>query len=357
MTSFVAQDTNVDVSGTIRGTDQRYALDIDVKSDSVDVHRLLAARDQHGGQPAEAHPTSWDLPVEGKVRLAIQSLRYGPHDVKPLLADLDIAPERIDVAVREARLCGIEMTGGGRAQPATLSFDVVLRARDIDTRPTLLCLSQERIALTGRLHADAHVTGAGPYRALRLQGPFHLIAREGRVDRLTALAQILDLVNASELLRGKKLNLSSSGFAYDRFVLKGRLDGGVVQLDETVLEAQPFDLVAHGSLDWLSNSIDMKVAIAPLHIVNKAVKQMPFLGYVLGGGVYAVPVQVRGKLSDPQVVPVAPTAVAGELLGVLGRTLKAPFNLREALLPPAMQGDDAAPPPTAAPVPNPGPRP
>lgn len=357
VTSFTAEDTNVDVSGTIRGTDQRYALDIDVKSDNVDVQRLLAAHGQQGGQRSEAPPTAWDLPVEGKVRLAVQSLRYGPHDVRPLRADLDIAPEYIDVAVREARLCGIDMTGGGRAQPTTLSFDVVLRARDIDTQPTLLCLSHERIAVTGRLHADAHLTGAGPYRELRFQGPFHLIAREGRVDRLTALAQILDLVNASEVLRGRKLSLSSSGFAYDRFELKGRVDGGAVQLDETVLEAQPFDLVAHGALDWLSDSIDMKVAIAPLHIVNRAVKRMPFLGYVLGGGVYAVPVLVRGKLSDPQVVPVAPAAVAGELLGVLGRTLKAPFNLREALLPPALQADDAAPPPPSAPLPNPGPRP
>ncbi len=32
---------------------------------------------------------------------------------------------------------------------------------------------------------------------------------------MTALAEILDLVNASELRRGKKLGLSSSGFGYD----------------------------------------------------------------------------------------------------------------------------------------------
>jgi AsmA-like C-terminal region len=170
---------------------------------------------------------------------------------------------------------------------------------------------------------------------------------------MTALADILNLVNASELLRGKKLGLSSSGFAYDSLELKGRVDRGAIHFDEIVLDAQPFDMVARGSVDWLDDSVDMNVAVAPLQAVNTVLKWLPFLGYVLGGGVYAVPVGVRGKLSAPQIVPVAPTAVAGELLGVLGRTLKAPFNLREAMVPPALESEPGSPSPTRAPRSNP----
>ena len=101
-----------------------------------------------------------------------------------------------------------------------------------------------------------------------------------------------------------------------------------------------------------SEHVDMNVAVAPLQALNTVVKFMPLLGYVLGGGVYAVPVGVRGNLSDPQVVPVAPTAVAGSILGVLERTLKTPFNLREALVPPTMQSGNAAPLPAPAPPPS-----
>jgi hypothetical protein len=90
--------------------------------------------------------------------------------------------------------------------------------------------------------------------------------------------------------------------------------------------------------------------VAPLQVVNWVVKMLPFLGYVLGGGLYAVPVGVRGDLSNPQIVPVAPTAVAGTFLGMLERTFDAPFHLREALIPPAMQGSNAAKPPTLAPL-------
>lgn len=348
ITSFSAQDTNLDVSGTIRGSDQRYAVDIDVKSDTVDVDRLLAARDREGGPGSEERPTSWDFPVEGKVRLAIQSLQRSPYHVEPLRAALDIAPDRVDFAVQEARVCGIGMTGGGRAQPRTLSIDVVLQARDLDSQSTLRCLTRESIAMTGRLQADAHLTAAaGPYRGLpqRMQGPFHLVARQGRVDRMTALADILNLVNASELLRGKKLGLRGSGFEYDMLEAKGRLDRGTIQFDEMVLDAQPFDMVARGSVDLVEDSVDMNVAVAPVQAVNTALKWLPFLGYVLGGGVYAVPVGVRGKLSKPQIVPVAPTAVADELRGILGRTLKVPFNLREALVPPALETEPASPPP------------
>jgi hypothetical protein len=349
VTSISVHDTNFDISGTVRGTDQRYALDLDVKSDAVEVERLLAAHEREGRQGPEERRTSWDFPVEGKVRLAIQSLRHSHYHIQPLLAAMDIAPDHIDFTVREARMCGIGMTGGGRAHHGTVSIDVVLRARDIDPDLTLRCLTREGVAITGRLQADARLTGTGPYRDLpqRLQGPFHLVARHGRVDRMAALADILNLVNASELLRGKKLGLSSSGFAYDSLEVKGRVDRGVTHFDEIVLDAQPFDMVARGSVDWLEDSIDMNVAVAPLQAVNTLLKWVPFLGYVLGGGVYAVPAGVRGKLSDPQIVPVSPTAVAGELLGVLGRTLKVPFNLREALVPPALESE-----PGSSPVPR-----
>ena len=349
VTSISVHDTNFDISGTVRGTDQRYALDLDVKSDAVEVERLLAAHEREGRQGPEERRTSWDFPVEGKVRLAIQSLRHSHYHIQPLLAAMDIAPDHIDFTVREARMCGIGMTGGGRAHHGTVSIDVVLRARDIDPDLTLRCLTREGVAITGRLQADARLTGTGPYRDLpqRLQGPFHLVARHGRVDRMAALADILNLVNASELLRGKKLGLSSSGFAYDSLEVKGRVDRGVTHFDEIVLDAQPFDMVARGSVDWLEDSIDMNVAVAPLQAVNTLLKWVPFLGYVLGGGVYAVPAGVRGKLSDPQIVPVSPTAVAGELLGVLGRTLKVPFNLREALVPPALESE-----PRSSPVPR-----
>ena len=343
-TSFTTKETAFDVSGSVRGTDRRYVLDLDVQSNRVDLRKLLRRQEQgveeSAAKPhAQPQPKSWDLPVEGQVRLAIQSLRYDPHRVAPLFAALDLEPERVNIAIRDAKVCGIAVTGRGYAQPGTMSMDVTLQARAIDTEPTLLCLTRERNALSGRLDADAHFTANGPYSeiAQRLQGPFHLVAHGGRVDRMTGLANILNVINASELLRGKRLGLTESGFAYDKFVLRGTVAGTLIRLDEVILDAQPFDLVGHGSIDWLADTVDMNVAVAPIQALNTMVKFMPFLGYVLGGAVYAVPVAVRGSIANPEVVPVAPSAVAGNVLGMLERTLKTPFNLREALIPQIMQ--------------------
>ena len=141
--------------------------------------------------------------------------------------------------------------------------------------------------------------------------------------------------------------MNESGFAYSKFVLRGTVDGTLVRFDEAVLDAQPFDVVARGSINWMEQTVDMNVAVAPLQALNTVVKFMPFLGYVLGGGVYAVPVGVRGSLSNPEVIPVAPSAVAGSIFGMLERTLKSPFNLREALIPPIMQTNAPASVPAA----------
>jgi hypothetical protein len=62
----------------------------------------------------------------------------------------------------------------------------------------------------------------------------------------------------------------------------------------------------------------------------------------------AVPVQVRGTIDKPIVVPLGPAAVGSRLLDIMGNTLKLPGQAINLVSPPATQTQQpAAPNPSA----------
>ena len=69
------------------------------------------------------------------------------------------------------------------------------------------------------------------------------------------------------------------------------------------------------------------VLVAPFKTVDRIVKHIPLVGNVLGGNLISIPFRAIGDLSDPDVIPLSPTAVGSGLLGILERTLKLPITI------------------------------
>jgi hypothetical protein len=53
----------------------------------------------------------------------------------------------------------------------------------------------------------------------------------------------------------------------------------------------------------------------------------------MGGNLISIPFRAIGDLSDPDVIPLSPTAVGSGLLGILQRTLKLPITIIQPVLP------------------------
>ena len=79
----------------------------------------------------------------------------------------------------------------------------------------------------------------------------------------------------------------------------------------------------------------MTVLVAPFKTVTWVVQHIPILRGILGGMLIAVPVQVRGTIDKPIVVPLGPAAVGSRALEILGNTLKLPGQAINLVAPPA----------------------
>ena len=73
--------------------------------------------------------------------------------------------------------------------------------------------------------------------------------------------------------------------------------------------------------------------VSPFKTFDRIIRSVPLLGYLLGGRLVAVPVQVSGSLADPAVVPMHPAALGESLLEMVGRALLLPVRIVQPLIP------------------------
>jgi hypothetical protein len=84
----------------------------------------------------------------------------------------------------------------------------------------------------------------------------------------------------------------------------------------------------------------MVVLVSPLTTVDWVVEHVPIIGTILQGTLVAVPVRVKGPAADPEILPMAPSAVGSRIVDIIERILKTPYRLVEPILPKQKQPDD-----------------
>jgi len=247
--------------------------------------------------------------------------------VESLRASLALAQQRADLKVTEASLCGIAFPFSLSATPGGLDADVRISAKDQDLEQAARCLTDRGILITGRvdLEADLRARGKLGEFARAVEGSVRLRARNGEIRKFALIGNILSITNVKGVL-DQEVRVDRDGFDYRSIDVKGRVGGGRFTLDEGFLDSDALGLAATGTVGFDYQST-LSVLVAPFSRVDRTMRGIPIIGYVIGGAFTSVPVSVSGDIRDPLVVPLGPRAVTNELLGIFERTLKLPEKL------------------------------
>ena len=119
--------------------------------------------------------------------------------------------------------------------------------------------------------------------------------------------------------------------SYKSLQAKGDLNSGKLFIKELALDASGMEVVSQGEIDFVHRRIDLVVLASPLKKVNWVVKHMPIIGYILGGTLISVPVRVHGDLNAPNIIPLDPSVIGSELVGMMKRTLQLPFKVTQPI--------------------------
>jgi hypothetical protein len=147
------------------------------------------------------------------------------------------------------------------------------------------------------------------------------------------LAKIFALLNVTEIYRGEVPDLAGKGFAYHTMAANGVFEDGKLIIKDTSIDSPSMGIAIEGNIDLIKKKVNLVVLVAPFKTVDRIVKKIPLVGNIMGGNLISIPFRAVGDLSNPDVIPLSPTAVGSGLLGILQRTLKLPITVIQPVLP------------------------
>jgi hypothetical protein len=337
--TFRVMDTPMDLKGSLGVTDNQVQLDLDLRADEIDwnklkeVYPLLSKGDQKPEKANKGGESFQEMPIRGNLRIDAGRFNYNHYEWKPLRANLLFAQDGINVQVMEAKLCTIPTPA--TIIPSNLGPLLVIKldARNLDLDPTISCLWDRKGIITGAFNLEGEVTAKIQQQNLNevLQGGLKLVAWNGRVYRSTVLAKIFDLLNFTEIYRGRLPDLAHEGCAYDSFRARAALKNGQLIVEDAIFDGRCAKMVGTGTIDLESQKVNFTVLVSPLKTVDTVIRHIPLVGNLLGGSLVSIPVRVGGDLSNPSVIPLSPSAVGSGLLGTMKRVFQLPFTLTQPL--------------------------
>ena len=322
------------VDGVLDNGDGNLTFDINVDADRLD-EELIRALEPIGKDKANAQDKPEALSVmtpRGKIHVKADDFTYGGFTWSQVQADIRIEDSETDVQVSQANLCGISTTGELGFSPRGVSLHVTPTATGASLQETAGCLWDKPLKADARydLAGEINLPTTRQDPAQFMSGQIEFSSDNGRIQYANVLMKVISVLNVTEVFTGGKSDFTEEGYGYTKAYAKAVIGGGKLQFDEILLDGNSLKITGQGSIDLKDREVDIILLAAPLKTVDHIVNKLPIINYITGGSLISVPLRIEGEISDLSVVPIPPSAVGKGLLGIMGRTLKAPFKLVES---------------------------
>jgi uncharacterized protein YhdP len=327
-------DNHAEIAGTLERRGNKFTLDADLRSDRIVVPKLPSASESDRSDRLTKTPLA-DLPIDGRIGVNVRHLQIGALEISPLIAGATLAGAKLDLDIIDAAICGINLSGGLNAEKGDIKVNAALKSRNAELDRSITCLTGAHLQASGRIDLDAQFTTQGTRDSLEenLRGTFSATARNGNLKTMDALNKTFALLNSTEAVRGKNLEIAPAGLPYRTMSARGSLDGKLIHFEEAMLDAPAVRIVATGHVDINTYKLSVDAMVAPLQTATTILDRLPLLNRIFGGSVLAVPVQVAGTLKNPIVVPLGPGAVVRRLTDIFGNVLKLPADAIKIVAP------------------------
>ena len=321
----------------------RVAGDFSVKEHETKQAGVLATGQLKGSNLVFTLPSGNEIAIEqaalsahgDQVEVDLSKLSWQDLTWDPVKATLDFSEDKPRVRVARANLCGLNSPGVWTIDGKTLALDVTLDGKALDVTTVSTCVEREQLKMTGTLDLSGQVSGQGQVGELVevLQGPLQATFSNGTIQQGKLLARTLEVLNVTEIVKGRLPSLSSEAFAYKTITLEGEFREGKLLFSKIQMDGETLDALGQGEIDMVQKTVDIELLAAPFQTVDTVVKNIPGVNYLLADSLVAIPVSIKGPLDDPKVRVMSASSIGSSLLRLGERTIKSPLKLIETLTP------------------------
>jgi hypothetical protein len=329
------EDIHMVLAGNVSFSEEEFLFDLDLSSSGMDwvkIKKIFEKNDTE--KKGKDNNKLFDMPLRGTVRLKAESFRFEKFAWSPLQADISFDPDEINVNVKNANLCSISTPGVLKISSQDIQLDFKPGSHYQSLDPALTCLLNKSHQIDGKFKLAGNITGQGKAGELiqSLHGKLRVDARDGRIYRSLILAKILAFINVTEIYNGILTDLEKEGFGYKKIKIKTKIEKGQLSFKEISMDGNTLTLTGKGTLDLNNNALNLTLLVAPLKTLDRLVDKVPLVGDIIGD-IISIPFRVKGDVKDPKVVPLSPSAIGADLMGIMQKTLKLPFKIFQPILP------------------------
>jgi hypothetical protein len=329
----VFEKNNYSIKGQASLTGERLSMDFDVRTDTIELDKILGAIKEKTEEKTEEEKRvgkAWDLALGANIKIHAGSLLYNGYTWKPFESLITYENNSLGIEILKAELCNISTPGKISFHEGQIAIDFEVEAAGQESNEVLTCLMGGKQRMTGTMNLKANISGLGKKGSFvnSLHGDLQLKAKDGFIYQDAQAAKVLNILNVTNIFRGKIPDLSSEGFHYDSIIVKGSMENGILTIDPAKLEAPIMEIASHGTIDIKDKQLNFLVLVAPLQTINM-IRNLPIIRTILPSSLVAVPVEVTGDISDIKVKAMSMSAIGTNTFGIMVDVLSTPVRVLE----------------------------
>lgn len=332
-------DNSFDLKGDVTLSAAALNLDLELFADVLNLDQLKQDLDIHTKKSDDQTAEKlWAYPVRGMIKAKIKNLTYESLTWEPFEADIRFNDKTAKVSITDANVCGIKSLGVLEITPRAITIDLKPSAQNQELNPSVQCLSDKSAKIVGDFNLEGNIKAKGTAQTLiqNLKGDLKFYASKGRFQSgrdFRILINIFNILNVTDIFRGKLSNPETNGFAYNSIHAKADIQNGKLVLNEMIIDGTSMNIVCQGYIDLVKKQMDVTALVAPLKTIDFFIKRTPLIKDILGGSLISIPVGITGHLENPRVSPLPPDKVGSGLLGIVKRTLQLPVKIIQPIPP------------------------
>ncbi len=280
--------------------------------------------------------TKNNLFLNKTIKLKTENLTIKNWTIKDMDAEISLQQDDAYIRLNKAFLCDLETEGyiNINLKGDRIDAKIPFIADNKDNIQNLLtCLFNKNEFMDGRYSFKGEIrSDTGKQNFLNtLNGSFLFQAEEGRVHKLTLLSRIFSVLNVSKFFKGNIPDITQKGFAYKTITIEADIKDSNIHITKAIIDGNDMTLIFIGRIDLIHDDMDLTCLVAPFKTIDLIIEKIPIVSTLLGGNLVSVPVKASGKISDPLVVPLHPSAVGEGLINMMANILKTPVRLLDKL--------------------------
>ena len=157
-----------------------------------------------------------------------------------------------------------------------------------------------------------------------MTGKFHIDVVDGKIQKLTVLSKILELMNLKYLFSFNSNDFLSAGMPYDTIAADFTVDHGVMKTENLQLKGPAMNLSAVGTINMGSEDMNLIIGAQILETFGKIVGAIPLAGNIVTGKDKTITLayfKASGSYQDASVMPMPVKSLSAPVIKIINSFL------------------------------------